>query len=63
MSTIGWMTTAVMEIVLFLMVFWKARKDKRQKTGMSAAKNDIETHMARDSTLYFAVYALKFRLT
>lgn len=59
-GVIAWLTTAVVELVLFLMVFVKARKHKSLSIEMSSVANtDIVALMARDSMIYFAMYVSK----
>lgn len=54
MSFPAWITAAIGELILFLMVFVKARRHKRGKFPVSMAANrDVVALMARDSTLHF----------
>ena len=56
MSSIGWLVTALVELILFVMILHKARKDKRRGlVAVSTANSDITTVIANDSRIYFAM--------
>ncbi|KAI5117675.1 hypothetical protein M0805_002073 [Coniferiporia weirii] len=63
MSSIGWLTTSVVEFILFVMVIIKARQENNSRITLPSALDngpepqirDTTAAMARDSAIYFAV--------
>lgn len=57
-STIGWLVTVLVELILFAMVLRKARKHEQGGyiSAPSTAKRDLTMIIANDSRIYFAMY-------
>lgn len=61
MSALGWLVLSVVELILFVMIMRKTRKDKqRGLVSRSTSNGDIVTVIANDSTSYFVMYEIYF---
>lgn len=59
MSPVGWIVNAIVESILFLMVFVKAREDTFCNTDSSSTNHGLLALIAKDSILYFAMCVMK----
>ena len=61
MSALGWLVLSVVELILFVMIMRKTRRDKqRGLVSRSTSNGDIVTVIANDSTSYFVMYGIYF---
>ena len=60
MTSIGWLVTAFVELILFIMLLIKSLRVEREGIAVpSTANSNIITVIANDSKTYFAMYAVR----